>query len=74
MPWGNRRSPDDSGARNEYGTELCPRCGKPITTNARGRKSHISACLRRDVVVRGKVFKAVGREGHEKESGRTGER
>lgn len=51
-----RQSPDDSGHRNEYGQEECPRCGKWITKCGYGRKSHIKACLKRIVVVDGKRF------------------
>jgi len=55
MPYGNRRSNDDTGAVNQYGTSPCPRCGKHITLNSFGRKSHISACLKRTVVVAGET-------------------
>ncbi len=59
MSWGSRKHPSDSGIKNEYGSQPCPRCGKSITTNAWGRKSHIKSCLQKDVVVRGKLFKAI---------------
>lgn len=59
MPWGKRKHPDDSGVKISYGTESCPRCGKMITKNARGRASHIKSCLKKAVVVGGKTFAAV---------------
>lgn len=59
MPWGKRQHPSDSGVRNEYGTQPCPRCGKQVTKNGWGYKKHIKACLRKDVVVDGKIYKAI---------------
>lgn len=47
MPYGKRHSNDDTGHRNAYGTAPCLCCGKSITRNGLGRKSHIAACVRR---------------------------
>ena len=52
-----RRSRTDTGQKNEYGERPCPRCGKMVSRCAFGFQSHLKACLRRDVVVNGKVFK-----------------
>lgn len=51
-----RQSPDDSGHRNEYGRQICPRCGEWTTRCAYGFHSHLRACLKRTVVVDGKRF------------------
>jgi hypothetical protein len=59
MPWGNRQHPSDSGHKNEYGTRKCPRCGREVSTCAFGYKSHLKACLKRTVVVRGKTYPPV---------------
>jgi hypothetical protein len=59
MPYGNRQSNDDTGHKNEYGTSKCPRCGKQITTNGFGRKSHIKSCLKRTVIIDGKKYPPV---------------
>ena len=44
-----RESVDDSGHRNVYGTQQCPRCGELVTRNAWGFRSHLRACLKRPV-------------------------
>lgn len=54
MPWGNRPSPDDQPIEPCFGRKACPRCGKIITINAWGRRSHMESCLRRSVTI-GKV-------------------
>jgi len=59
MPWGCRKSNDDSGHRNEYGKSKCPRCGKPVTLAGYARKSHLKACLRSRVFVNGKWHEPV---------------
>lgn len=53
----------DTGQRNEYGFQLCPRCGKWVTKCGYGFKSHIKACLKRTVVVKGKRYPPVKNEG-----------
>ena len=59
-----RVSRDDSGMQNEYGQRECPRCGKWVTRNAWGFRSHLKACLKRDVIVGGKLYKvADGKKG-----------
>lgn len=46
MPWGNRTHPDDAGRTPlVFGFRKCPRCGREITKNARGFRSHMRACL-----------------------------
>lgn len=47
MPWGNRPHPSDWPIQRTYSQKECPRCGRMISTNARGWKSHIRACVKR---------------------------
>lgn len=53
MPKGRKQ---DTGAEIVYGTDPCPRCGKIITRNGWGRKSHIVACLKRTIKYKGRTY------------------
>jgi len=53
-----RRSNSDTGHRNEYGYQPCPRCGQETTRNRWGFLSHLRACLKRTVVVNGHKVRA----------------
>ena len=62
MPWGKRKQPCDSGAKNSYGSKSCPRCGNPVTRNAFGFRSHIRACLGREITFNGETCQAIPQE------------
>jgi len=50
---------DDSGRVNEYGWRKCPRCGKKVSSCGYGYRSHLRACLKREVVVSGNKYPPV---------------
>jgi len=54
-----RQDPSDSGYKNNYGTTNCPRCGRLVSRNALGFHSHLRACIKRDILFEGKVYKAI---------------
>jgi len=54
-----RKDRSDTGQKNEYGTQKCPRCGKTVTKAGYGFNSHLKACLKRPVILNGKTYPAV---------------
>lgn len=62
MSWGDRRHPSDTGFKTTWGEKPCPRCGKLVTTNSWGFKSHMRSCLSKELIIDGKKFPPADQE------------